>query len=337
MNNVKKIFISTVPFGEIDKEPVHLLDKTGLKYTINPLNRKLTAEEVAGLAVDYDGIIAGTEDLRILINKSKRLKIVSRVGIGLDSVPLEECKRLGIKVTYTPDAVTMAVAELTLGMMISLTRHVSLADREVRSGIWKRKQGKRIGKSVIGIIGFGRVGSNVARLLVPFKPDEILVNDLKDKTREIEDIRQKCRIKIRAAAKDEIYRNSDIITLHIPFSNASHYLINKKTLALCSENTFILNLSRGGIIHEGELYNALKNRKIAGAALDCFQEEPYHGPFLELDNILLTQHMGSCSYDCRGKMELEATEDMIRFFKQEPLHGEVPEEEYGYQSLQMFL
>ena len=328
-----KIFISTVPFGAFSRKPVELLYQSGYHFTINPLDRKLTSKEVAELSADCDGIIAGTENLNLLIEKSKKLKIISRVGIGLDSVPLKVCRKKGIVVTYTPDAVTMAVAELTLGMMISLTRHVSLADREIRAGIWQRKQGKRIGKSVVGIIGFGRVGSNVARLLVPFKPDEILVNDIKDKTREIEDIRQKCRIKIRAAAKDEIYRNSDIITLHIPFSNASHYLINKKTLALCSENTFILNLSRGGIIHEGDLYDALKNRKIAGAALDCFQEEPYHGPFLELDNILLTQHMGSCSYDCRGKMELESTEDMIRFFKQEPLHGEVPEEEYGYQSL----
>ncbi|MGD9159747.1 MAG: NAD(P)-dependent oxidoreductase, partial [Desulfobacteraceae bacterium] len=158
-----KIFISTSPFGEINPEPIELLKKTGWEFIVNPMGRKLQSSEVAELALDADGIIAGTEDLRPLIEKSKQLKIISRVGIGLDSVPLDECKRRGIVVTYTPDAVTLAVAELTIGVMVCLSRSVHISDRALRENKWKRIMGKRLGESIIGIIGFGRIGSNVAR------------------------------------------------------------------------------------------------------------------------------------------------------------------------------
>jgi D-3-phosphoglycerate dehydrogenase / 2-oxoglutarate reductase len=327
------IFISTVPFGEVNKKPILLLDKTGIEYTVNPLNRKLTAKEIADLACNYDGIIAGTEDLSLLINKSKSLKIISRVGIGLDSVPLAKCKETGITVTYTPEAVTMAVAELTLGMMISLTRHVSIADREIRAGIWQRKQGKCLGKSVIGIIGFGRIGSSVVRLLASFKPEEIIINDIRDRNLEIEEYKKKYGLKIRTAAKNEIYKKSDIISLHVPCTHLTYNMINQKVLALCNNNTFILNFARGGVINEQDLYEALKKNEIAGAAIDCFEEEPYKGHLSELDNVVLTQHMGSCSYDCRARMEIEATLDVIRFFNKEPLDNEVPPEEYEYQKV----
>jgi D-3-phosphoglycerate dehydrogenase / 2-oxoglutarate reductase len=320
-----KIFISTSPFGEIDPEPVKLLKETGWEFEVNPLERKLTPEEVGEMAADCDGLIAGTEDINVVIKKAKKLKIVSRVGIGLDSVPLEKCRDLGIVVTYTPDAVTMAVAELTVGIMISLTRHVCFADRQVRKGLWKRRQGKRIGKSVIGIIGFGRVGTNTVRLLAPFAPDEILVNDILDKAEIIENFRLQ-GLNIRFAEKEEIYKNADIISLHVPLSKLTQNMINKKSLLLFNKDAYLLNLARGGIVNETDLLFVLENNLIAGAALDCFDEEPYHGPLLELESVILTQHMGSCSYDCRAAMEIEATKDMIRFFKGEPLVNQVPDD-----------
>ncbi len=317
-----KIFVSTSPFGEIDPEPLKLLEYTGWNFNINPLERKLTPEEVGAMASDCDGLIAGTEDITIVLKTAKKLKIISRVGIGLDSVPLEKCLDRGIVVTYTPDAVTMAVAELTIGVMISLTRHVCYADRQIRIGNWKRRQGKRIGKSVVGIIGFGRVGINTVKLLKPFKPEQILINDIVDKTETIESLRMQ-GLNIRCAEKEEIYKNADIISLHVPMTKETKNLITQKTLKKIKKEAYLLNLSRGGIINEQDLFDALKNGTIAGAALDCFVEEPYKGLLTSLDNIILTQHMGSCSYDCRAAMELEATKDCIRFFKGEPLSNQV--------------
>lgn len=320
-----KIFISTSPFGEIDPEPIELLKATGWEFKVNPFERKLTPEEVGEMAADCDGLIAGTEDINVVLEKAEKLKIVSRVGIGLDSVPLEKCRKMGITVTYTPDAVTMAVAELTVGIMITLTRHVCSADRQIRKGLWKRRQGKRIGKSVIGIIGFGRVGTNTVRLLAPFNPAEILVNDILNKNEIIEKFRNK-GVNISFTDKEKIYKSADIISLHVPLTDLTKNMINKKTLSLFNRDAYILNLARGGIVNEAELLSALENGSIAGAALDCFAEEPYNGALSERDNVILTQHMGSCSYDCRAAMEIEATRDMIRFFKGEPLVNQVPED-----------
>jgi D-3-phosphoglycerate dehydrogenase len=326
-----KIFISTIPFGETDPAPIRLLKKTGWEYKINPLGRKLSPNEVAKLALDCDGVIAGTEDLRPLIEKTNKLKIISRVGIGLDSVPLALCREKGITVVYTPDAVTMAVAELTVGIMIALTRHTYISDRNIRHGEWKRRQGKRIRKSIIGIIGLGRIGTNVVKLLVPFRPEEVLINDIKDKSEDIAGFRDG-GLNIRQVEKKEIYRNSDIVSIHIPLWSRSRNLINAETLQYFKKEVFLINLARGGIVNEADLYKALITGRIGGAAIDCFEEEPYCGPLAELDNVLLTPHMGSCSFDCRVRMELEATQDLIRFFQREPLMNEVPEEEYFYQN-----
>lgn len=325
-----KIFISTVPFGEIDSKPLKLLEQTGWEFIVNPLNRKLTSSEVAEMASTCDGIIAGTEDLRLLLEKNQRLKIISRVGIGLDSVPLFECRNRNIAVSYTPDAVTMAVAEITLGVMIGLTRHVYIADSMIRNGEWNRMAGKRIEKSVIGIIGFGRTGSNLARLLVPFRPKELLINDIKDKSSVVEKLKNE-GLNIRFVDKSEIYKRSDIISLHVPYYDKTKNMINADTFDHLKKECFLLNYSRGGIINEKDLYIAMKNNKIAGAAIDAFETEPYNGELIKLKNILLTQHMGSCSYDCRSRMEIEATEELIRFFKGEKLINKVPDEEYLYQ------
>jgi len=325
-----KIFISTIPFGEVDPTPLKLLQQTGWAYTVNPLGRKLKSQEVAELAMDADGIIAGTENLVALIQNSTKLKMISRVGIGLDSVPLRECKQKAISVSYTPDAVTLAVAEITLGVMIGVSRHLWVADHHLRKGKWKRLMGKRIGESIIGLVGFGRIGTKVAHLLVPFSPAQVLVNDVLDKTEALQKVKDK-GVNICAAEKEEIYKKADIISLHIPNSKQTMQMINEKTLKLFKKDSFLINFARGEIVDEKALYQALKNDWIKGAAIDVYQEEPYSGDLLCLENVLLTPHIGSCSYDCRSQMELQATEDIIRFFNGEALRNAVPQEEYRYQ------
>jgi D-3-phosphoglycerate dehydrogenase len=298
---------------------------------LNPTKRKLTSEEVAEYAKDVDAIIAGTEDLTPLIQKNPGLKIISRVGIGLDSVPLQLCRDKNITVAYTPDAVTMAVVELTIGLMVSLTRKVHLANFELRRGGWSRFTGKRLGESVIGLIGLGRVGSNVLRILKEFKPKEILVNDLKDKTKEIQEIIQNTDLKVRQVTKEEIYKHADIVSLHVPLTNLTRNMIGKTELNLMNKSTFLINTARGGIINESDLYDAIKSELIAGAAVDVFEKEPYKGNLTELENIILTEHMGSCSYDCRYLMEFGAAAEIKRFFNGEALLNPVPKEEFDNQ------
>ncbi|MCW7509270.1 dehydrogenase [Leptospira levettii] len=324
---MKRIFVSTYPFGQYNEEPISILKKEGWDVVLNPTKRKLTSEEVAEYAKNVDAIIAGTEDLTPLILKNPDLKIISRVGIGLDSVPLQLCRDKNITVAYTPDAVTMAVVELTIGLMVSLTRKVHLANFELRRGGWSRFTGKRLGESVIGLIGLGRVGSNVLRILKEFRPKEILVNDLKDKTNEIQQIMQNTDLIVRQVTKEEIYKHADIVSIHVPLTNLTRNMIGKTELGLMNASTYVINTARGGIVNESDLYHAVKAEQIAGAAIDVFEKEPYKGNLIELENIILTEHMGSCSFDCRYLMEFGAASEVVRFFKGEPLLNPVPDEE----------
>jgi D-3-phosphoglycerate dehydrogenase len=265
------------------------------------------------------------------LDKTKNIKIISRVGIGLDSVPLKRCKEMGIAVAYTPDAVTAAVVEVTIGAMIDICRFVSKTDRDIRAGLWNRLIGKRIGQSRIGIIGMGRIGTGVIRHLPGFNPVQILVNDIKDKTSEIKEMQNKYNLNIKLAEKIEIYKNCDIISLHIPLSGSTKNLINLETLKQFKKDSYLLNYSRGEIVNEDDLLVALKKGTLKAAAIDVFENEPYTGPLRDLDNILLTPHLGSCSEDCRIQMELQATENIIHFFNGNNLANIVPEEEYQYQ------
>lgn len=326
-----KVFVSVYPFCEYHKYPLEILEQTNCEVSFNPFKRKLKPQELKDFALDADCVIAGTEDMNLLIDSSNSLKHISRVGIGLDSVPLEKCKQKGIRVSYTPDAVTLAVAELTLGLMITLSRFVVISDKNMRNNLWNRLTGKRIGESVVGIVGLGRVGTKVVEFLSEFNPKEILINDIQDKTQTIRHLQKEHKLKIRATTKEEIFQNSDIVTLHIPLTTKTNNLLNFQTFQLFHKDTFLINTSRGGIIEENALYEVLLEKKIKGAAVDVFPEEPYSGNLTQLENIIITPHIGSCSFDCRRKMESQATEEVVRFIKQQDLLLEVPLEEYEYQ------
>lgn len=318
------IFISTYPFGKYDPLPLELLKKSGFHFKINPLGRKLTPEEVCEFAKESDGIIAGTENLDLLIREAKNLKMISRVGIGLDSVPLKLCKEKGIHVSYTPDAVTLAVAELVVGMMITLPRQVAFADRELRKGSWSRPVGLSIHSAIIGIVGLGRVGQKIVKILSSLKPKKIYICDIVEKPNEISELR-KLDLDIEQVTLETLLKYSDIISLHVPLTPQTRNLISNAELDLLKQTSYLINFSRGGIVNEEDVYHSLKKGHISGMAVDVYEKEPYHGKLTELDNVVLTQHMGSCSFDCRLAMETQATEELIRYFRNKPLLSEVPD------------
>jgi D-3-phosphoglycerate dehydrogenase len=324
------IFVSTAPFGITDPAPRELLDQSDFAIGYNEFGRKCKPEELAEIAVDCPVVIAGTENLLPLIERSTKLQMISRVGIGLDSVPLELCRERGIRVSYTPDAVTMAVVELTLGLMLDATRRFSEADRRMREGTWQRITGRRLEHSIIGLLGFGRIGSRVAHLLVPFRPVEVLVHDQLDKSADIERLRQQ-GLNVRQTSKAEVLAQAQIISVHVPLSRATKHWIAQAELSTMREDAVLINTARGGILDEGALLQALREQRIAGSAVDVFEQEPYSGPLLEMENVILTPHQGSCSIDCRLRMERESAEEALRFLRNEPLQQEVPESEYEYQ------
>lgn len=317
-----RILITTIPFGEVDRRPLDLLDSLGVAYDINPLGRKLTETELAELIGDVEVLIAGTEPITArVLERAPRLRLISRVGIGLDSVDLAAARRHGVHVTYTPDAPSPAVAELTVGLMLAALRFIPHADRAVRNGSWHRYMGGRLEGQTVGVLGVGRVGTRVIRHLAGFGP-RIMANDLKP------DEEFGVAHQVQWADKATIYREADLITLHLPLTPQTKNLITRRDIDLMKPGAILVNTSRGNMINEADLVEALRTRRIAAAALDVFQREPYAGPLGTAENCILTCHMGSMSQDCRIRMELEATEEVIRYLKGEPLGRLVPEEEY---------
>jgi D-3-phosphoglycerate dehydrogenase len=323
------VFVSTVPFGEIDSYPVDILKKEpNCEFVVNPLGRKLNEDELAEIIKDYDILIAGTEPITAkVMNNAPHLKLISRVGIGLDNVDLLHARESGINVSYTPDAPAPAVAELTVGLILSACRSIPLVDRKLRDGVWQRVMGQRLSNQVIGIIGTGRVGSRVLKHLQGFSPKRILVNDIQP-DHNLYDL-----FHAELVSKEVIYRESDIITLHVPLTPQTSPLIAKKELELMKPTVFLINTARGGVMNERDLFDALKNGEIGAAAIDVFDTEPYGGELLTLDNCYLTCHMGSSTVDCRFEMEKLATEEVIRFIRGEELCLQVPEYEYGLQQV----
>jgi D-3-phosphoglycerate dehydrogenase len=318
-----KALITTVPFGNQNRYPLDLLEKSNIEYLINPLNKKLTEDELIDLVSDFDVIIAGTEKIsdKVMANASN-LKFISRVGIGLDSVDLESAEKRGILVSYTPDAPAPAVVELTMGLMYSLLRNIHQANIELHKGKWYRYFGRRLVDCSIGLIGAGRVGSNVIKNLQALGCEKILYYDKKVR------LQPEKSSNVLFVDKEEIYKNCDIVSLHVPLDSETKNMITINELKLMKKDAFLINTARGGIINENDLYLALEEKIIAGAAIDVFEDEPYSGMLINHENCILTSHMGSMTADCRSQMEIEATEEAVRFITNQPLESLVPDEEY---------
>jgi D-3-phosphoglycerate dehydrogenase / 2-oxoglutarate reductase len=321
-----KALITTVPFGDKNRLPLELLEAAGIEYLINPKNKKLTEDELAEMVTDFDVIIAGTEPItdKVMENAS-RLKMISRVGIGLDSVDLIAAERRGIKVSYTPDAPAPAVAELTIGLLITLLRSVQTSNIQMHKGQWNRYFGKRIANTTIGVIGLGRIGSRVLNRLTVFGTPRLLVNDIAP------DSSLDHKFKLEWVDKETIYRESDVISLHVPLTKATKNMIRKEQMEMMKPDAILINTCRGGIINEKDLFSVMQAGHLSGASIDVFEHEPYDGELNQIDRCLLTAHMGSMSIDCRVRMEIEATEEAVRFLTGKPLEGLVPEEEYAVQ------
>ena len=321
-----KALITTVPFADKNRLPLELLENAEVDCLINPLNKKLTEDELAEMVTDFDVIIAGTEPITAkVMDNASNLKHISRVGIGLDSVDLMAAEQRGIKVSYTPDAPAPAVAELTIGMMLTLLRSVHVSNSQMHAGQWHRFFGRRLSNVTIGIIGAGRIGKGVIKHLQGFGNPHILVNDIEP------DLQFGDQYELEWVSKEQIYREADVVSLHLPLTGKTKNMIRTEHLRMMKEDAIILNTARGGIINEDDLYDVLQTGHLSGAVIDVFDFEPYTGKLRDIERCLLTAHMGSMSVDCRTRMEIEATEEAVRFLTGKPLEGLVPEDEYEVQ------
>lgn len=301
MNSKKpKILLGPSSFAELDKTPLRTLELAGYEMTENPFKRKLTKKEITDLlSENITGLIAGLEPLDREVLKKSTLKVISRVGSGLSNIDLDAAKEFGIKVCYTPYGPTRAVAELTIGTMLSLIRMVPLMDRNLHDTKWNKKIGMQLEGKTVAIIGFGRIGKCVAKLLYPFNTKIIVVDPFANEG----------EINFPVFPLNEAISQADIITNH---SSGDQCLIGPDEFSIMKEGVYILNPARGGLVSETALIKALDENIVAGAWLDTFEIEPYDGPLTNYEQVILTPHVGSYTFDCRRQMEFEAVQNLLK-------------------------
>lgn len=307
--SILQVLISTSSFDLNNFTALAELEAAGIEVKLNPFGKRLTEAQVLELlGKNTIGLIAGLESLNATVLQSaSALKVIARVGTGLDSVDLEVAAKLGITVLNTPDAPTSAVAELTVGHILGLLRNIAATDRQIRNNKWQGQMGTLLETKTVGVIGFGRIGQKVAKLISAFGPKVIICDPISDGA------------SFEKYSLDEICRQADVLTLHLPYDIKTHHLIGERQLALMKKGSYFVNISRGGLVDEQALLNALQTGHLAGAALDCFEQEPYFGPLSKLENVQMTAHMGTYARETRDRMEQEASRLLVETLRAQNL------------------
>jgi len=251
-----------------------------------------------------------------VFDAAPKLKIVSQLAVGFDNISVKEATKRGIYVTNTPGVLTETTADFAWALLMALARRVVEADRYVRTGQWKvgwhpsMFMGRDVYGATIGIIGAGRIGSSVAMRAKGFNM-KILYYDVIPRP-EIERELGAKRVDL-----DTLLKESDFITVHVPLMRETHHLINEERIKLMKKTAYLVNNSRGPVIDEKALYEALKEERIAGAALDVFEKEPtpVDNPLLKLDNLIVAPHISSSSHETRSRMAEMVAENLVAFFE----------------------
>lgn len=314
------IQVTTHPFGASGERPRRVLEETGWEVRYNEYGRRLRPDEVPGLIRQAHGIVVGTEPYtRQALEQASELKVIARVGVGLDNVDFDFCRARGIVVTFTPEAPADGVAELTVAQILNVLRKVHDSDKSVREGLWNRYLGFLVREAKIGVLGVGRIGTRVIKLIQPFQPC-IYGCDLKP------DPEFGKRYNVHWVGMEELFRTCNLVTVHVPLDERNHHLVGARQLASMPRGGYLVNLARGKIVDESALVEALASGQLAGAAVDVFEQEPYQGPLTGFENVVLTAHMGASAHHSRFLMELGAAEDCVRVLSgQAPVNPVTPE------------
>ena len=306
-NNTRVLVCDT-----IDKKGVDIMRSNGLQVDYRP---DIKQEDLLNLAKEYDILIvrSRTKVRKDIIDASDgRLRLIARVGVGLDNIDVDYAKTKGIKVINAEEAAMTAVAELVIGMMISLARGIVKADHSMKQGRWIKNElmGIELRGKYLGIVGMGKIGTRVARLaralgmnIIAYdvvRIDPMLVRELSMVVSDLE----------------TLLRSSDFVTLHVPLNESTRYMIDENRLAMMKSTAYIINTSRGSVIDEKALLKALRDRSIAGAALDVFEvEPPTDQELIALDNVICTPHIGAQTREAQELAANIIAEKVIHFVK----------------------
>ena len=288
-----------------------ILEKNGLKITYEP---EITPEQISGKIEDFDVVIvrSRTKLTKDLIEKASKCKIIARVGVGLDNIDQNAAKEKGIRVINAVEGAMNAVAELVIGLMLSLASEIPRADREVRNGNWIKKElmGTELRGKYLGIVGLGNIGKRLGRLARALNMNIIGFDVV-----PIDDEFSK-EVGLMKTDLDTLLASSDYVSLHVPLLDSTKHMIDSTKMASMKNTARIINTSRGGVIDEEALYQALKNGQLGGAALDVFEVEPATSNNLAtLPNFISTPHMGAQTKEAQSLAANVIAEKIIQILR----------------------
>ncbi len=283
----------------------------------NPTQHPLTAHELAAMIKGIDGMIAGLDEINHeVFEAADCLRIVARYGVGLDRVDLDAAKKKGIIVTSTPGANATSVAELTVGLMIALARHITEANRRTKLGEWPRLKGTTLKGQTIGLLGLGAIGSRVGHMLSGFECRVIGYDPLIGRD-------EAAKTGVEWMERDEVIRRADFLSLHMPLVPANENLLNGERIGMMKDGVYLINTARSELVDEEALIEALHSGKVAGAALDTFRHEPPEAshPLLQFEQVIVTPHTGAHTDDATNAMGRIALKECLTVLRgEEPQH-----------------
>ena len=269
-----------------------------------------TEDEIIEKIGDFHALLirSGTTVTARILEHAKKLKVIGRAGVGVDNVDVKEAVRRGVIVMNTPTGNTLATAELTVSLVLAASRQIPQAHMSIHKGRWDRKKfvGQELYGKNIGIIGFGRIGKEVAKRLLSFGTT-ITIYDPFATEEDVQSIG--CHY---AENLDVIYSQSDYISVHVPLTDKTQYLINKEAIAKMKKGVILLNVARGGILNEEDVLEGLKQGKIGGCALDVYEKEPFEKEaFLEFENVILTPHLGASTSEAQENVAIDVAKQVL--------------------------
>ncbi len=284
----------------LDEEAMELLKS---KKELEVTSEHLEKEELMKVIPDVEVLVvrSATKVTADVIEAGEKLRIIARAGVGLDNIDLDKAKEKGIKVLNTPGASAASVAELTIGMMFALSRHIARGTMDLKEGKWTKKQlkGVELNGKTLGIIGLGRIGREVAKRALALGMRVIAYDPFVKET----------DLDVKLVELDDLLSNADYITVHVPLIPETKHLINEEAFEKMKEGVFVLNCARGGIVDEKALLKALKEGKVAGAGMDVFETEPptsdVEKELLSLPNVVATPHIGASTKEAQKRVGKE--------------------------------
>ena len=315
-----KVVVTARAFREVDGPHKELLESQGWEVVYLETRHPLTSEELAHhLDEKVMGLLLGTDrvDARAL-ERAPNLKAISRFGVGLDNLDLEALRARGVRVTYTPGSSAASVAELTLGLILSLARWIPWHVTQVRQGGWSRRIGLELQGKVLGILGMGTIGREVA-LRARALGMRVVYHDPRPLPPE-----EEVRLGVQGVSWAELLASADFLSLHAPLTPETRGLLGRDALAQMKRGAFLVNSARGELVDEQALYEALVAGHLAGAATDVFSKEPPDAsPLLSLENFILTPHIGAYTREAVIRTGVMAVENLIAALMDRPIpYGE---------------